>query len=362
MKISDIVNQLRGVLPKYTDYFSTVISVSDITSVGGIATLVTTTPHNLTDGFNIVLRDVVTETPINSVSQDGILFTFTTAADHDLTLGWPEHEYINLSGFTDPNWNSSFRLIRVPNRRTFCVQSTDPIPVLNSSEVLEEVRADGVNGRYSVTVIDPTTIGISGGFMDGNFHGGKISVAQRISGAVHEQRALEQYTEQGLSDLWMFVVMSNASVSKDRHTFSDATSTKTTGTDMRLRLIDGFSLFLFKNTSDDITAIEAIDIFRHDLLTPILRSVNGIRFPTGLARHGDFRCIFTGHNFFEYNRAVTIYQYDFEVVMDLTGDDTVAPQDTMAFRDIDYSLLSYLGSSDTEDMNVTPVNLDEEPL
>lgn len=360
MRITDVINQLRGVIPKYTDYFSTVLSVSTITASGGTATIVTSSPHGLTTGMNIVLKDVLTETSINGVSQDGLVFTFTTATDHDLTLGWPEHEYITLDGFTDVDWNGSFKLLGVPNRRTFKVNSTNTLPTLNSNEILEEIRIDGVNGRYSLTVVDDTTIEVTGDFNDGTYSGGNISTAQRISGAVTVERALEQYTAQNLTDLWMFVVMSDASTSKDRSTYSDATSTKTAGNDMRLRLVDGFSLYIIKNTTEDITAIEAIDICRHDLLLPILKSINGIRFDTGLTYDGDFRCIFTGHTYFDYNRAIIIYQYDFEVVMDLTNDDVVEPEDTRAFRDIDYYLT--LGGDDTDQMTVLPVDLDEEPL
>lgn len=380
MKISDIINQLRAVIPKYTDYFSNVLDIESITIFDGYIIIITTDPHGLTEGSNIVLKDVITETSISGVSQDGLVFTFTTSTDHDLTYGWPEHEYVELSGFTDDTWNGSFKLVGVPNRRTFSVKSANSLPVLNGDEVLLEVRIDGLNGRYSASVpgiypatfplrfpfafYDPNegdrTIAISGSFTDGSYSGGNISGAQRISGSVTEDRAIEQYTEQNLNDLWMFVVMSSATTSKDRSTYSDATSTKATGNDMRLRLVDGFSIYIIKNTTEDITAIEAIDICRHDLLLPILKSVNGIRFDTGLTYDGDFRCILTGHSYFDYNKAILIYQYDFEVVMDLTNDDVVAPEDTRAFRDVDYYL--NVGEEDTDQMTILPIDLDEEPL
>lgn len=360
MKLSDIVNQLRLVLPKYTSLFGDNLSVSSILASGGVATITTSVAHGLGSGTNIVLKDVESQTAINSVSQDGLIFTFTTTTDHDLTLNWPEHDYITLKDFTDGAWNGYFKLTSVPNRRTFKVQSSNSLPTLNGNEYLAEVRIDGVNGRYSISVIDPTTISISGDFEDGDYQSGNISTAQRIAGSVTELRAFEQYTEKGLNDLWMFVIMGEASVSKDRSTYSDAVSTKPTGNDMRLRLIDGFSIFIIKNTSQDITANEAVDICRHTLLLPILRSINGIRFDTGLSYDGDFRTVLTGHSIFDYNRAILIYRYEFETVMDLTDDDTVQPEDTRAFRDIDYSLI--VGGDDTEDMTITNLDLDEEEL
>lgn len=374
MKIADIINQLRGVIPKYTNYFSDVLSVSSVSATGGVATIVTSSAHGLIGGENIVLKDVLTQTFINVMTQNGLVFTVTTTTDHDLTYGWPDHEYVTLSGFNQTEWNGLFYLLSVPNRRTFTIRSSNVIPGglqfpllfpwvwndFNGTECLLENRIDGINGRYSVTVIDPVTIQITGDFEDGEYIGGSITCAHRISGAVTEERAIEQYTNQPLDDFWMFVVMTDANVSKDRETYSDATATKPNGNDMRMRLIDGFSLFIIANVTQDITAINALDVCRHDIFLPILKSLNGVRFTSGLTYENDFKSIMTGHSVFGYDRAVFVYRYDFELVMDLTNDDTVAPEDTRAFRDIDY--YQSIGGDDVELMTILPINLDEVPL
>lgn len=374
MKIADIINQLRGVIPKYTDYFSDSLSVLTITASGGTATIVTSTAHGLSGGENIVLKDVLSKNFITNMTQSGLVFTLTTGADHDLTYGWPEHEYVTLSGFNQTEWNDSFYLLSVPNRRTFTVRSANVIPgglqfplvfpwtwkSFSGNEHLLENRIDGINGRYSVTVIDPVTLQVTGDFDDGSYVGGSITTNHRIGGAVTEERAIEQYTQQQLDNYWMFVVMGDASISKDRSTYSDATATKSNGNDMRIRLIDNYSLFIIVNVTQDITAINALDVCRHDILLPILRCLNGVRFTSGLTYSGDFKSILTGHNVFGYNRAVFVYRYDFELVMDLTNDDTVAPEDTRAFRDIDYYLT--IGGDDTDQMTILPIDLDDEPL
>lgn len=357
MKLTDIINQLRAILPKYTDVFSTVLGITSINASGGVATIVTSAVHGLSTGANITIANVITHTSISAVSKDGLVFTFTTGSDHDLTLGW--QETVTFSGFTDSVWNDSFILVGVPNRRTFKIQSTNSLPSLNTNEVLFENRVDGINGRWSATVINTTSFSITGSFIDGIYSGGTVASSPRISGAINIDRALFEYTEQNLNDFWLFAVMTDAEVSKDRTTFSDATATRATGNDMRLRLIDGFSLYIFKNVTEDIAAIDAIDVCRHDLLLPVLKSVNGVRFDTGLTGSADFRTVLLGHNAFDYNRAILVYQYEFQAVMDLTDSDTVQDEDTRAFRDVDYT--HSIGGDDTEDMTVT-VDLDEEPL
>jgi len=244
----------------------------------------------------------------------------------------------------------------VPNRRTFKVQSAAGLPVLNGAEKLLEVRYDGVNGAYAVTVTGTTTFTISGDFVDGAYTGGTVSTGVRIAGTVNIERAIEQYTEQGVADIWAFVTMHDAEVSRNRSAMSDAISTPTNGTSIRERIIDGFSLYLVVNTSVDIAAQDAVDICRHELLTPILKSAYGARFTTGLSSETDFRNILTGHGFVSYDRAVYVHVYTFELSMDLTELDAVEPQNTRAYRDT-----ALTQTIDTQDMTIV-INQDDEPI
>lgn len=354
MKLLDITNQLSLILPKYTDYFSNTVGITSITASGGTATIVTSAVHNLTTGAGVTLSDVQTQTFITAVSQDGLIFTFTTGTVHDLTYGWEDHTAITLGDFTDVDWNTSFVLKGVPDRNTFKIQSINTIPVLNTNDKLLEIRSDGISGRYAITVVDTTTFTITGDFDDGTYQGGTVSSGVRIAGAINFERAQAQYTKQSLTDFWMFVIMSDAETSKDRSALSDATATPTQGTDIRLRLVDGFSLYVFKNVTEDIAAEQAVDICRHDLLLPIMKSVFGTRFTSGLSTGQEFRTIPQGHGFASYDGAVYVHAYEFQMSMDLVETDTVEPQDTMAFHDIDF-----IQTVDTEDMTVT-IPLDEE--
>lgn len=359
MKLLDVVTQLSILLPKFTDKVTTVFGISSISVSSNVATITTSSAHGITTGLAITLANVEIQTPITARSQDGTLFTFTVNPAHDLTFGWADHENITLSGFTDSVWNGSFALKGVPNRFNFIVQSAESIPTLNGNEALHEIRSDGINGRFSATRVSATVFTITGTFLNGTYTGGTVNKGVRVAGAVTIERAIAQYTEQNVTDLWMFVVMNDAEVSKDRHTHSDATATKARGDDMRIRLIDGFTITIVVNTTNDITGTSAIDICRHDLLQPILRSVFGARFDTGLSSAPDFRAVLTGHGINSYTKAILSYTYEFEFVMDLTIDDAVNEGDTRAFRDLDYT--QEIGGDDTPDMTVIPVNLDDSP-
>ena len=361
MKMVDVVKQLQVLLPRYTNLFSNIFEINSITTLNGVATIQTNVAHELVvDGSEAVtVAGVSVKTAIDSVSQDGLVFTFTTTNDHDLTEGWEEHENVTFDGFTDVDWNDSFKLVGVPNRKTFKVQSDNSLPTLNGNEVLFENRTDGVNGRYTPTVVDSKTFTVEGDFIDGTYTGGTVGSAVRVAGVVDADSIEEWYTKNALNDFWMFVLMNDAVISKDRHALSDASGTMATGQDIRMRLVDGFNLIIVKNTSEDMSAIEAIDICRDTLLLPVLKSVFGAKFTTGLSNAPDFKTILTGHGIAKFNRAVLQYSYSFEVPMDLTDDDTVEPENTRAFRDID--MTQEIGGDDTTDMTVI-VDLDENPL
>ena len=362
MRISDVVKQVRAVLPNYTNYFGDAIGIADISASGGIATITTTAPHGLIDGGATTVAGVETRTPIASYVQDGLNYTFTTGLDTDLTFGWDDHSRIELGGFTDVSWNIEYDLKSTDNRRTFKIMSAGSSPVLSGGEyLLEKDRIDGINGVYSVTVISPTQFTVSGSFIDGVYTpvNGAVYLNPRVASVIDIDRALDEYTKQGLDDYWLFVEPVDVEVSKDRSTFSDATATITNGQDMRTRMIDGFNCYIVAPVTDQIAGEDSLDICRHDLLLPMMRTLYGVQFDTGLSNAADFRTILNGHGVAAYNKAFLVYRYEFQVVMDLTNDDTVLPSGTRAFRDIDYT--HSIGGDDTTDMTVG-IDLDIDPI
>jgi len=368
MKLLDVVNQLRFLLPVYTDRFSDTINVSLINASGGVVTVTTDDPHELETGDDINLAGVTARTHIDSVSKDGLVFTFGTSEDHDLTYEWEEHDEVSLDGFTDGAWNDSFKLLAVPNRRTFKVRSVNSLPTLSGNEVLlENNRVDGVNGSYEITVTSPTAFTVTRSeypISDGVYTGGKVSKNVRVAKAATLDRARKEYTKKAAGEYWIFVVGHDVETSKQREALSDAVATIGNGQDLRLRLIDGFTCFVFVPTSDEITGEVAIDICRYELVKPIYKCLYGVEFDNNLETGPEFKTIPLGHGLVGYDKAVLLYGYEFQVPMDLTDEDAVDAQNTSAFRDIEYEQRvdpEKEGVYPVENMQVN-VDLDEEPI
>jgi hypothetical protein len=360
MLVRDVVNQLRLILPQYTDLFSDVIEVESINAYENIVYFITTTPHGLQDGNKVSLNKLKAITFITDLlSQEGFIFTFASA-EHDLTLNSPDHINVSFGGFTDPAWNDTFKLIDVQNRQKFSIQSSNSSPILTGNEYLLEDRIDGIRGDYEIIVIDSITFSISGDFTTGTYTAANIASNIRIAGSRSLERfANDHYTRQSVDDkLWGVVESHQAVISKNRSTFSDATATFPAGTDMRLRIIDGFTFSVVVRIVNEIAAVQAIDVCR-GLRPAIYKSLFGTKFDSGFMNSEEFLTIPVGDReaiLTQHNNAYYIHSFDFEVQMDITIDDAVEPRNTRAFRDIFYT--QKVGTQEI----TSKIDLDDEPI
>ena len=365
MRLNDIASQLKLLLTSYTDLFSSDITVSSITSDGSTIT-VTAPSHGLATGNGIVLTGVAKETAISSVSKDGLVFTFGTATNHDLTMNWYRNprdastlNQVEFSGFTNSNWNTVQELVDVSNRQTFLVrQPTEPLPTLNSNEKLLEILP-AINKAFAITVIDTNTFTFTGSVTAGTYVGGKVSTIPRVYVATTGQDAWERIGSPQSTDNYMLFVLppvSGVSTSKDRSTLSDAVSTKTSGSDLRLRILDGFSLLVVAPTENQNAAGLAIDVCRHDLRAVFYSCLLGAKFTTGLST-SEFKLIPINDDVVSYDRSKLIYQYNFQLPIDTTALDAVPPADTSAFRDIDFTLQVENAEMTTENFDIDDTSL-----
>lgn len=338
MTLSEIVGQIRLHMPLYTSALSPILSVNFVSSTTDTATVTTNAPHGLQTGAPIVVTDYKVGTTLDSWTQDGEIYTFTTGEDHDLTPGW--HDTVEFRGFNNNEWNGTFPLVSVLDSRNFKISSPFFYPPPSGETIVLENRIGGVNGYYAITVLNHLEFSFEGDFISRPYpfghREGVISTAVRVVAAVDIDRVIEQYTRQSADDLWMIVLPEDVDVGRSIYAESDAIATITASDDFRLRLLDGFTLAIIKSTVNESAAVEAVDLCRHDLLPPILKTLCGARFSSGLTTGGDFRSSLSGHGVMRYTDAYMVYRYDFEVVMDTVIEDTVYEGDTAAFRDVYY--------------------------
>ena len=330
MKPSDVVNQLRRYLPRFTSRFTDTRAANVVVS-GGVATATNTlTVRDSQVGDMVVIWDSTKSNSIVSVAKSGTTFLLETASAHGMTQGFTKNA--TLEGFTEAEWNGDFTLRTVASPTTFTITSNNaaiPSPIDGAL-----VEAGDINGSHAVSaVVDANTITFEVPGVADQTTGATLEFAPRVTAVPTPERLDELYTEQGTDDFWLFVVPGDASVSKDRHVLSDALSARATGDDPRTRLTEPYSLFVVANSTSEISATDMMDICRNDLLGPIFNSIMGVRFEQGVCSNKQFRFMPTGHALALYGDSRYMHQYSFENVFDISAGDEFVP-DTVALRDL----------------------------
>jgi len=361
LRASDIVTQLAIYLPTLVDDFTTQLSISSIDRVSTTATVTTAEPHSLSVGQQINITGAQTPIVISSINRVGIVATLVTSQDHDITENAGFN--VQIEGANEAEFNGSFELISVPNRRTLtfkvddsgALSATGSPLLLNGSNVfntyngLRQVTATPTANTFQYEVTSDTLYSPPRGSI-------VAKTNPRISASVDFDRTLESYTAQPPNDAWLFVVLGDAIASKSRNIDIDATDNIQSSNYFNQRLVQNVSLYVFLPTTNQIAGRQARDRCE-ELLKPICNSVLSVRFPS-LVEGTNNPLMITGHGLQAYNTAFYVHQYAFEATLQLGQSDIFVPSDDVAFRDIDVTMGLDFGTQTIE----TLIDLDDEPL
>lgn len=361
MRASDVVNHLSVYLPKFADDFTDQVDVLSLTRSGTTVTVTTDGDHGLSVGQQVNITGAKTPIVINSITRSGIEATLVTNSDHDITenAGFD----VQIEGATEAEFNGTFILSSVPNRRTikFVVPDSGPTTATGSPLLLNGSNPfQSYNGLKSVTVV-PTSSTFEFEVTDSTLYtpaSGDIVIKSnpRISSSVDFERILDAYTKQPQDKAWLFVVLGNAVTNKSRDIDTDATDNIQSGNYFNQKLIQSVSFYVFLPTSNQIAGSNARDRCE-ELLKPITNSILGYKFPS-LVENTNNPLMLTGHGMQGYSKAFYIHEYSFEATLQLGPSDIFVPDDDVAFRDINITM----GLSTGDETFNTLIDLDDEPL
>lgn len=361
----DVMAHLWRYLPSVTSLFNEQLTITNVTVTGGIITG-TITDGTPTVGQKLLLSGIKVRNPITAYVDNGDgTARFTTANDHDQTEARQrlDTQQLQLGGITPSVWNGFYDLDSVPNRRTFEV--TIPVGATAPTGGYLIEQPTGVLGIGTVTSVVGTTVTIDPA--EGIFHYDgvidtiTVNTKIRARAAADIERAAAIYTKQSSQKPFIFVIMTDVSVSKDRHTPNDGLATFTKQ-DMRLlRLLQNFAIAVFFPTHDDVGGDNA----QHMAYGEVYEALTNIFYGFGFSDESaiQYVTVSAGHGPGIYNSAYYLHVYDWQVPNVVTfesGFDGQSPFITdVAFRDINQSL--YVNNSDKAIMSMA-LDLDEEPL
>ena len=362
----DVMAHLWRYLPSVTSLFNEELVITGVTVTGGLitGTIASGTP---TVGSKVLLSGIKVRNPISAYVDNGDgTARFTTANDHDQTEPHQrlDTQQLQLAGVTPSAWNGLYDILGVPNRRTFEIAIPVGATVPTVPGYLVE-QPTGVLGIGTVTAVVGTLVTIQPA--EGIFHYDgvvdTITVNTRIRAraAADIDRAAAIYTKQATLKPFIFVIMTDVTVSKDRHTPNDGLATFTKA-DMRLlRLLQNFAIAVFIPTHDDVGGGEAQHLAYGEIYEALTKIFYGFGFADESAIQ--YVTVSAGHGPGLYNSAYYLHVYDWQVPNVITfesGFDGQSPFITdVAFRDINQSL--FVNNSEEAIMSMA-LNLDEEPL
>jgi len=361
VRASDIVSQIATVLPKLVDDFTDSLTVTSLSRSGLVATATTSTPHALTVGLQVSINGAQTPIEISSLVRVGIMATMTTATDHDLTENAGFN--VQIEGASEAEFNGSFTLLRVPNRRTIVFQVSDSGATSVTGSPLLINGSNGFatyNGLFevaSITTATTFTYSVTNSTMYTQARGTITARTNpRVSSAVTIERSLDGYTKQNINKAWLFVVLGDALASKNRNIDIDATDNIQRGNYFNQRLIQNVGLYVVIPASAEIAGRQARDRCE-ELLSPICQTVLAAKFPS-LVENSNNPLMITSHGLHDYNTAYYVHQYNFEATLQLGESDIYTPDDSVAFRDIGLTQGFDIGPGTIS----TEIDLDDEPL
>lgn len=372
IKASTIIAQLQAVLPTQTSLFSDAdITISSLVRASTVVTATTSSPHGLLTGnyVNILnAKTPITVASINSVPNPGIgntgsLVTVVTAANHDFTEGFGQQ--CEITGATQTEYNGTFDIITVPNRRTFtyAIDSQPATPATGTIKLLNNF-ASGYNGRKQVTVTGAATFTYTTTLTPDSPAVGSATLRSgvRVSGAISWERAREAYTKQAPDKMWAFVVLGDNAVSKDRHVATDATSTLAGGDAFRQRMIAPFSVYIYAPCANEVAG-RAVRDQMEDVRVALYKSILRTKLTSVLASANVYSVTAAGDRYIEYaNGAYYIHEFIFESVCDIVYEDTVSNDYNVAFRDFSLIITDSIEDGSETLLQTLDASLDDVPL
>lgn len=375
MIASDIAKKLSANLPLHTSGFSNTVAISAISVAGTIATVTTVSAHNLANGTEVAISGVDAPVQIDTGSflRTASVATFETLQDHDLTLSQRDiangGKTITLSGANEAEFNGTFSLIKVINRRKLQIAVADSGPTtISGSPLVNNANGNFFNGLFAVDNVAATTFTYNLPTtypLDPVVSNAVVQISIRIVTVLNiDQYLIDVYTKKAIGEDTLVVQLGDVVQSKKRNEESDADASTIGEYSFAPLLIQSFSLYIVMNVTDLTTGAKARDDkVEKEYLPAIFKSVLREKFDTGFT-YSQYRTTFTSHGLYAYSddrsqgKALYVHQISFEQLTQLTKIDMVQPVDDVAMRDINYSLTTDLGTGEL----TADIDLDLEPI
>lgn len=363
MKARDIEKRLEERVPILTDRFTREDSIVSITPAGLVATATTSVDHGLSIGKTVFIAGAFAPVAITSIDRVDEIATAVTTTDHDLTEG--HFTEVELSGATESEFNGTFPLLTVPNRRTFTFTVADAGPTSGTGAMMLDGpgTAVGYNGKVTVATVPTTTTftyalpsALTEAATGPNM---RVIKGIRIHSAISLQRATHVFEKSDISgdDLSAFVVLGATTASRDRRTLNDGVSSAQVGGDNKQQLLQALNVLVFQKVVDKTSGATPRDEME-DIARILIAVLVGFVPPSDFSTQTQEALRFVNHDIFEYTTATYSHLFEFQLREAIENEDLEITPENVAFRDI---LLTFTTDQGDQELIAT-IDLDAEPF
>ena len=312
MKARDIETELQNKLPLLTNRFTDEQTLLSIVPAGTTATATTATAHNLTVSQKVLIAGANAAVDIDTIDRVTTVATAVTVQNHDLTEGFFDN--VTLSGATEAEFNGTFTLLSVPNRKTFTFTVADSGPTsATGSPILEEPGLPfGYNGLITITAV-PTTKTFTYTLPQTlvvNAAGANMRVIKnvRIHAAINSERADKVFESRDINnladgELTLVVVLNEMTASRDRSSLADGVSSAAKSGDNRQQILQTVSCFVYQKVTKDSSGANAADSMQ-DIARFIIRVLSGFGPDNGFSSGSQYQLRFLTHGVSGYDSAI----------------------------------------------------------
>lgn len=368
MKARDIERRLQEQLPLLTDRFTDETSLLSITASGLTATATTAAAHGLSTGQKVLIAGTDAPVAIATIDRVGATATAVTSQDHDLTENYIDQPSVTLSGSVESEFNGTFNLLTVPNRRTFTFEIADAGPVsATGSPLLDSPGLPfGYNGLITITDT-PTATTFEYTLTqalpeDASGDNMRVIIGVRIHAAITAERAIQVFESKDLNnigsgELALFAVLGDVQVNRDRSALNDGVSSAGVSGDNRQKIFQSASCVVFQKVTNDASGADAGDDMQ-DIARFIIGVLAGWSPGDGYAVQSGNKLRFVSHGLLGYDSAIYSHIIEFQLLGDISNEDLKIVPQNVAFRDIAFSFTNDQG----DQVLSATVDLDDEPL
>lgn len=366
MKARDIEKRLQEKLPLLTNKFTREVTIIGIVPTGSVATATTSAPHGLSAGVKVLVAGAFAPVSIATITRAGTIATVVTNQDHDLTEGF--FPTVSMSGSTQVEFNGTFPLLTVPNRRTYTIQVLDAGPTnATGSPKLDDPGIPFAYSGLQTVVSTPTSTTFTYNLPSAltipavgiNI---RAILGVRIHSAISYERAQAVFESQDIkvapnATAALFVILGSVVANKDRTSLNDGVSSAGVSGDNRQRIFQGASIVVFQKVTDKTSGADAMDEMQ-DIAKHIISVLAGWSPGDEWAVQSGNKLRFVEHDMINYDTAIYAHKIDFQLAGDISTEDLMITPTNVAFRDIQYSFTTDQGNQ----VISATVNLDAVPL